>query len=89
MPFADVLPLTQRPAVRPLPPREKLRETLVLRPGRAWLREACSYEHAAMTGNTCSECEHGLHMECHHCSDVRTLELLTDTCNLSRRTRGP
>ena len=61
-PFADMLPLTQRPAVRPLPPREKLQEALVLRPGRASLREASSCEHAAMTVYTCTRCEHGLHM---------------------------
>ncbi|CAL5220527.1 g2559 [Coccomyxa viridis] len=40
MPFADVLPLTQRPALQPLPPRQALQQALALRPGKINLAEA-------------------------------------------------
>ncbi len=39
MPFADVLPLTQRPALQPLPPRQALQQALALRPGKINLAE--------------------------------------------------
>ncbi|CAK0783549.1 hypothetical protein CVIRNUC_006748 [Coccomyxa viridis] len=40
LPFADGLPLAQRPALQELSPREKLQQALTLRPGGATLPEA-------------------------------------------------
>ena len=39
MPFADVLPITQRPALQTLPPRQRLQQALGLQPGKATLTE--------------------------------------------------
>ncbi len=49
MPFADVLPLTQRPALQPLPPRQTLQQALALRPGKTTLPEV---SYRAIHGST-------------------------------------